>query len=178
MMIYSDKSGQIWVETVIYTLIAFVMIGAVLTIAQPKIQEVQDKALIDQSLGVMKDMNNIFLSLAQGGAGNKRLVELGVKKGNFIINGEDNSITFEMDSAYMYSEPGTPLTEGGITIYTLKKGDTYSVNMTQSYQNYNITLNGLDDERIISKASTSYQLLISNKGKDSSNKIIMDIGVQ
>ena len=84
----NGKNGQVWVETVIYTLIAFVLIGAVLAIAQPRIEEIQDKAFIEQSFGVMKDIDNIILSLAQGGVGNKRVVELGLKKGNLIIDGD------------------------------------------------------------------------------------------
>jgi uncharacterized protein (UPF0333 family) len=36
-----NKRGQIWVETVVYTLIALVMIGLVLAFAKPKIEELQ-----------------------------------------------------------------------------------------------------------------------------------------
>ena len=177
MVVSYNKSGQIWMETVIYTLIAFVMIAAVLAIAQPKIEEIQDKAFIEQSLGVMKDINDIFLSLAQGGVGNKRIIELGIKKGNLKIDGTEDGLTFEIDSSYLYSEPGTGIYDGNILIYTKKKGDTYTVNMTQNYLNYNITYRGSDEAKIISKASTPYQLFISNKGKDSSNKIIIDFEV-
>ena len=42
--------AQIWIETVIYTLIAFVILGAVLGFAKPKIEELQDKSIIEQSL--------------------------------------------------------------------------------------------------------------------------------
>ena len=31
--------GQVWVETVVYTLIAFIMIGLVLGVAKPKIEK-------------------------------------------------------------------------------------------------------------------------------------------
>ena len=172
-----NKSGQIWVETVIYTLIAFVLIAAVLAIAQPRIAEIQDKAFIDQSLGVMKDIDNILLSLAQGGIGNKRIVELGIKKGSLKIDGARDELVFEIDSSYLYSEPGTNILDGDILIYTKKKGDTYTINMTQNYSGYNITYQGSDELKIISKASTSYQLFISHKGKDTANKIIIDFEV-
>ena len=39
-------NGQVWVETVTYTLIAIVMIGLVLSFAKPKIEELQDKTII------------------------------------------------------------------------------------------------------------------------------------
>ena len=45
-----NKRGQVWVETVIYTLIALVMIGLVLSFVQPKIMELQDKATLQQSI--------------------------------------------------------------------------------------------------------------------------------
>ena len=50
------KRGQIWVETVIYTLIALVMIGTILAFALPKISEIQDKSTIEQSIIVIKDI--------------------------------------------------------------------------------------------------------------------------
>ena len=174
----NGKNGQVWVETVIYTLIAFVLIGAVLAIAQPRIEEIQDKAFIEQSFGVMKDIDNIILSLAQGGVGNKRVVELGLKKGNLIIDGENDKLSFEIDSNYEYSEPGVNIIEGDITIYTRKKGDVYSVNMTRTYSNYNITYQGTDSTRIIGKATATYKMFISHDGKDSSNQIKIDFEVQ
>jgi len=67
-----QKRGQVWVETVIYTLIAFVMIGLVLAYAKPKIEELQDKALIEQSIEMMKDIDSTILRM--GGAGNQRLI--------------------------------------------------------------------------------------------------------
>ncbi|MEX2016922.1 MAG: hypothetical protein WD876_00410 [Candidatus Pacearchaeota archaeon] len=173
-----SKRGQIWVETVIYTLIAFVLIGAVLAIAQPRIEEIQDKAFIEQSLGVMKDVDNILLSLAQGGVGNKRVIELGVKNGNFIIDGENDRIIFEIDSVYAYSEPGQDYKEGNMIINTMQKGDVYSVNITRTYISYNITYGGAETSRIIGKASAPYRVSISHNGKDASNKIKIDFEVQ
>ena len=57
-----NTKGQIWIETVIYTLIIFVMIGLVLSFAKPKIEEMQDKAIIEQSIAMMKDIYSNFLS--------------------------------------------------------------------------------------------------------------------
>ena len=173
-----NKSGQIWVETVIYTLIAFVLIAAVLAIAQPRIAEIQDKAFIDQSLGVMKDIDNILLSLAQGGIGNKRIVELGIKKGSLKIDGARDELVFEIESAYLYSEPGREISNGDILINTREKGDDFIVNMAQNYTGrYNLTYNGKDESKTLGESSTSYKLFISHKGKDPSNKIIIDFEI-
>ena len=47
------KKGQIWVETVIYTLIAFAMIGLALSFVKPKIDEIQDRGIIEQSITLL-----------------------------------------------------------------------------------------------------------------------------
>jgi hypothetical protein len=173
-----NRLGEIWVETIIYTLIAFVLIGAVLAIAQPKIEQIQDKAFIEQSAGVIKEIDNLLFSLEQGGVGNKRLIELGIKKGSLKIDGENDLLFFEIDSSYMYSEPGANIFEGDIIIHTRKKADAYVVNISQNYPNYNITLGAKDEIKILNKASTPYQLLISHNGKDSSNKIIINFEIK
>lgn len=173
-----NKSGQLWVETVIYTLIAFVLIGAVLAIAQPKIKEIQDKALIEQSLGIMKDLNNVFLSLAQGGAGNKRIVELGISNGNLEIDAIQDQLVFEIESSYLYSEPGVNYTKDEILIETREKGDNFIINMTQNYvEKYNFTYGGKDELKILEESSAPYKLFITHKGKDSSNKIIINFEI-
>ncbi len=174
----NNKSGQLWVETVIYTLIAFVLISAVLAIAQPKIRELQDKTFIEQSLGIMKDVNNIFLALAQGGTGNKRLIELGINKGDLKIDPATDSLTFEMESSYLYSEPDKDISDGEIIIHTRERGDGYVVNMTQDYSDmYNITYQGKEELKDFGQSSAPYRLFISNKGKDTANRIIIDFEI-
>ena len=173
-----NKRGQIWVETVIYTLIAIVTITAVLAIAKPRIEEMQDKSLIEQSAAVLNKIDGILISLASEGIGNKRVLELGVKDGTFKIDGATNQIIFEMNSAYMYSEPGANILNGKLLVFTKKRGDEFFVNMTQIYSNYNITFDGKDELRIINKASTPYTLFISHHGKDASNKIVLDFKLE
>ena len=53
----SDSRGQVWVETVTYTLIALVLIGLVLSFTKPKIEELQDRTLIEQSIQVLKELD-------------------------------------------------------------------------------------------------------------------------
>ena len=97
-----SKLGQIWIETVIYTLIAMIMIGAVLAWGKPKIEELQDKSIIEQTLGVFEDIDSQIQSAVEGGAGNKRVVEIGLKKGSIKIWAED-VISYEMSH-----EPSKP----------------------------------------------------------------------
>ncbi len=174
-----NRLGQVWIETVIYTLIALVMIAAVLAIVKPKIEKIQDKTFIEQSIGMMKDIDTIIISLSQGGAGNKRLVELGIKKGSLEINSQNDSLIFGIDSSYAYSEPGKDIYQGNVLLHTRKKGDMYVINMTRAYSpNYNIVYQKTNETKTINKASTSYNLFISNEGKDSLNKTIINFEIK
>jgi len=169
------KRGQVWVETVIYTLIAFTMIGAVLAIAKPKIEEIQDKTIIDQSILLVEDIDNIILSIVQGGQGNKRLIEPTIKEGNLRIDGINNKIVFEIESRYVYSQPGKEVYVGGIIAYTEKKGKYNTVTLTKDYSGkYNITYDGSDEIKSLNKASIPYKIFILNKGK-TGNETVIDI---
>jgi len=170
------KRGQVWIETVIYTLIAFVMIGLVLSFAKPKIEEIQDKAIIEQSIGMLKDINNLVLSVNKV-AGNQRIIEIGIKKGELKIDGINDNIVFEIESRYAYSQPGENVFVGDIIAYTQEKGKFNTVTLTSNYSKYNITYKGTDNLKTITKSSTPYKITISNIGKDASDKVILDIDI-
>ena len=61
------KLGQVWIETVIYTMIAFVLIAAVLAFVKPKIEEMQDRTLIDQTERVIEEINLKILDIVEIG---------------------------------------------------------------------------------------------------------------
>jgi type II secretory pathway pseudopilin PulG len=161
------KRGQVWIETVIYTLLAFVMIGLVLAYARPKIQQLQDRTLIEQALSMMKDIDNTILTM--GSSGNQRLFTLEIKKGDMKIDGANDKIIFEMQSAYLYSEVGTTINDGNIAVKTEKRGSDNWVTLTRSYQSYNITYAGLDQVKTITQASTAYKFVIANRGGSKPN---------
>ncbi len=174
LFLMKNRKGQIWVETVIYTLIAFVMIGLVLAYAKPKIEELQDKAIIEQSIAMVKNIDSTILTI--GAPGNQRLMELGIKKGVLKIDGTNDLIAFEMESKNTYSEPGVNVSDGNLIIHTEKTGKFNVITLTRDYDGeYNITYQGKDESKIISKASTPYQLLISNKGGEDEIAINFEI---
>lgn len=172
------KRGQVWVETVIYTLIAFSLIAAVLAFVKPKIDEIQDKAIIEQSIGLMKDIDLIVREITQGVSGNKRILEISIKEGLLIIDGINDEIIFEMGSDYMYSEFGKVIQEGNLLIKTEERGEINLITINRSYveNNFNITYNGKDELKTLTKASTSYKIFFTNNGKDDiTNKMNIDI---
>jgi len=97
-----NKRGQIWVETVIYTLMGVVIISLALAFIKPKIEEIQDKGIIDQSLNLIKYIDEKISEMKV--SGNVRIVNLEVKKGEFVIDGKSQQLFFEIETPHSYSE--------------------------------------------------------------------------
>jgi type II secretory pathway pseudopilin PulG len=158
--------GQVWIETVMYTLIAFAIMGLVLAYARPKIEELQDRAIIEQSISMLKDIDSTLLNM--GGAGNQRVIEISIKKGDLKIDGKKDLISFEMESGFSYSEPDEIISNGNVDIQTTKSGKFNIINLTMNfYDDYNITNTKKDDIKTISKSPVAYTLTISNRGTES-----------
>jgi hypothetical protein len=171
-----NRSGQVWVETVIYTLIAFVMIGLVLSYAKPKIEQIQDNAILKQSTEIIKQIDSTILTI--GGAGNQRILEIGIKRGSLKIDGINDKIFFEMESKSVYSEPGKNISDGNVVILTQKKTGYNLITLTIDYSSSkDLKFEGKDILKAIEKSSTSYKLSISNEGENSNSKTIMNMSL-
>ncbi|MEK6760443.1 MAG: hypothetical protein AABX93_00815 [Nanoarchaeota archaeon] len=171
-----NNGGQVWVETVIYTLIALTMIGAVLAFILPKIEEIRDKSVIDQSINSIKNIDSVIDSVVGGGPGNKRLVETNIKSGKIKIDGIEDKIIFEIETTYIYSEPGKPINLGNVEAITEDIGGLNKVTITADY-NYNITYNEIDEEKILEQSSTPYTITIENKGEDGNGNTIINLNI-
>ncbi|MBT4376114.1 hypothetical protein HOD29_01950 [archaeon] len=159
------KKGQVWVETVTYTLIAFVMIGLVLSFAKPKIEELQDKAIIDQSIKMIKDIDSVLQDVGEGAIGNKRKVEISLKKGSLEVSPPNNTFIFELQGKYVYSQIGEDYKEGNLVIRTEETGKYNPVSIKSNYtKRYNLTYQNGNERKIITKSPTPYNLFITNKG--------------
>jgi len=170
-----NRRGQIWVETVIYTLIAFALIGLVLAFAKPKIEELRDKAVLEQSIEMMEDLDLIITEVIQAGTGNKRVIKIAIRKGDLTLDGGNDKLLFEFEGKYIYSEPGENIQQGNLIVITEEVGKLGLVNITRDYSNYNITYHEEDNLKRISKAATPYNLVIYNSGKDGNDETIINI---
>jgi hypothetical protein len=191
MRIRGDKSGlkrnlkgQVWIETVIYTLIALTVIGLFLSYAKPKVEEIQDKSIISQSVEMMESINGILLTIVEGGPGNQRILNLGMRKGSLTIDGVNDEIFFEMDGRYTYTEPGEngvygPIVDiGNIQATTKKIGKVNTVKLLSNYSGvYNITYQKEDQDKVISRSPTPYTISFSYKTKDASGRPIIDASI-
>lgn len=166
------KRGQIWVETIIYTLIAFAMIGLALAFVKPKIDEIQDRGVIEQSITLLEDIDDVIKGI--GDPGNQRVIEIGIRKGALKIDAAGERLIFEIESGSEFSEAGEDYIQGDVLIQTKKIGNLNEVTLTVSYSNHNLTYENKNEIKILGKSSTPYKLLISNEGEDAGNKIIIN----
>lgn len=172
MNIGDKKKAQVWVETVIYTLIALVIIGLFLSFAKPKVEEIQDKAIIDQSVDMLEGLNQKIEVMVEGGAGNKRVVDIGLRKGTLFIDGVNNQLRLEIDSRYTYTQPGADGSDGtyvevgnNVIATTKQLGKTSVVTLISNYSQYNVTYGGASTIKDIGRSSTPYKTSLENKGQ-------------
>lgn len=173
-----NKRGQVWIETVTYTLVAFVLIGMLLAFIQPKIKQMQDHSIIDQSLSMMKQIDSTVQEVAQAGVGNKREIQIALNAGSMLFNSTDNSIIFELDGSYMYSEPGQIYHDGSIIVDTEQKGEIYLVTLKKKFLDYNMTYNNQKATEKILKTGNPYNLYITNMGDNGGGKNTIDFQLE
>ena len=164
-----NKKAQVWVETVIYTLITLTLIGVVLAISIPVIEKQKDKAVIQNSINSLNEFDLTILSVKRAGILNVREINLNIGKGKFKINGNNDSLIFEIpESSYAYSEPGITVSIIGTNMKseTKKKGRKYDVILTLAYNNSaNISINDKDELKEFSPAPVPYIFFIENMGR-------------
>lgn len=157
--------GQIWIETVVYTLIGLALIGIVLAILTPKIKDFRDRAVIEQSIDSLNVLDSKINELLDA-PGNKRKIELTIDKGKFIVNSLNDSVYFVIDqSSTRYSEPNVSLQIGRINITTEELNEKYKVTLEVNYR-YNITFEGTDsiENKEFTPVSLPYKFFVENRG--------------
>lgn len=168
----SNRRGQVWVETVIYTLIGLAIIGLVLAGALPKINAKKDEVMIGQSIEALGHIDDKIYEVSRA-AGNRRVVNLEIRKGALIINPAEDTISWVIDSSFAYSEVGQTVPFGNINVTTTEKGD-FKVELKLGYK---VDLRFEDDdvrEKRFDVAPTPYMLVIENVGKNNDGNIKVD----
>ncbi len=166
-----EKRGQIWVETVIYTLIGVVLLGMVLAFALPEIQKQKDKKIIEDSINAMNHLDNLIEEVKELGPGNKRKLDLAIRKGVLVFNSSDNRLNFKIeDSEYKASEIGSSVgLQGNLMLETEKDRGNYFIQIWREFNSVNITFNGENNVDELTKSSNSYSLIVENQGGDPVN---------
>lgn len=171
---YYNKRGQVWVETVIYTLIGLSIMGVLLAVTKPKIEQMKDKILIEQTIASLNEISSKIYD-AQSAIGNKRILTLKITKGNFYIDPEKNRLGWILDSSYKYSQLDKEVNMGGMVVST-RGGNPYLVEIYMDYIT-NITVDGKKDYVSYDGTPRPYSLIIENIGSVSSSNSNIDLKV-
>jgi hypothetical protein len=159
------RKGQVWIETVLYTVIGLAIMGVILSIVKPSLDEKRDQLVLNQAVEILEGIDSQVQEVVHTGAGNARTVEVTLKKGKLAIDGMNNSVVFSMDSKYMLSELGKEVSLGTIKVSTKERAKkSYVVTMTLDYSNYELTFKGEDKEKELQSSSTPYKVSVTNNG--------------
>ena len=154
------KKGQVWIETVLYTLIGLTLMGLALGFVMPKINEARDRALVEQAISSLSEVDGKISETIQRGSGNVRTIEVTLKRGELYVDGVNDQVRLSISGlSAPYSQPGVEISSGNIKINSTKS----SVLLIVSYS-ANLTYGNQDIERKFTAASTPYKFTIENKG--------------
>lgn len=157
------KRGQIWIETVVYTLIGLALIGLVLAILTPQIREFRDRSTIEQTIDLLNVIDGKIDEVLDS-PGNRRKVEIALSKGEIYFDGANDVIGYALkNSKSMYSEPGVSIQVGRINVTTYELSKDYAVYLNMSYK-HDITFDSLDKVERFGPAKIPYEIFILNNG--------------
>lgn len=174
-----QKKAQIWIESVLYTLVGLAIIGLLLVTTRPRIASTQDQFIIQQTIKALNELDNKIIEIKQA-TGNRRIIQFQLSKGELFIDAENDRVKWKLSSSrYMYSEPGSTAAINNIDVYTEQKGDVYDIELTLDYTGKNdLTIDAQEKSRTLQAAKTPYSIMVENKGYDQqSNLVNVDIEV-
>jgi len=162
-----NKNAQVWIETVIYTLIGLSIIGVVLGLVKPAIDERKDSMSIKQSIDLLNYIDQQIDDVKYSGAGTSIPLDIKIGRGKLYLDGEKDKISMVIDgSRSKFSEPGEVVSIGGnIQALTVKKSSKYTVNLSIDYSNRaNITYKRKDILQTLQSAPVAYGFYLKNNG--------------
>lgn len=166
------KRGQVWIESVLYTMIGLALIGLVLAFVTPKITEAKDKLAVEQTINSLNDFD-IKLNAVLEAPGNRRLIEFTMKRGEFFINPGEGKIVFVIsDLKKPYSQPGVDVNVGRIVLRSEEEQKTSSVSLSLSYGGFtDLRYAGGTETKKFTPSSIPYKFSITNEGDNDDNSL-------
>ena len=161
----TKKRGQIWIETVLYTLIGISLIALVLAFVSPRISEAKDRAVVEQTLSSLNDLDSEINSLASLPSGNRRVFEILMKRGELYILPAQDVIQFKIsDLSKPYSQANATIKFGKIELISLLGNKTSSATMTLNYTGLvDIKYAGAETEKKFTQGATPYRFFLENR---------------
>ncbi len=156
--------GQVWIETVVYTLVGLSLIGLVLAFVIPKVNEYRDRSVIENTISALNVIDGKINEVLEAPL-NTRVVDMTLKRGDMYFDAQNDSVYFILeDSKVAYSEVNEPVSIGRITAFTEKKtDDVYRIRLIIDYA-FNLDYEGNQSAKKYSPASVPYRFSFTNQG--------------
>jgi len=164
-MTRNKKQGIVWISAVLYILIGLAIMGLLLMVVRPKIEQMRDSITIDQTLATMNRLDET-ISRTREAPGTRLEYILQLSKGTVEINAMSDRIIWNIDSSIAYSEINKPINVGSIKVLTVPiSADRWRVSLEVNYTNmFNLTYDGKDENKALGEAKIPYDLWIENRG--------------
>lgn len=155
--------GQVWIETVIYTLIGLILIAMTLAYLMPKINQSNDRSAVEQSIEALNLLDQKVIEVTTGAAGSSRIIpEFLIKRGSLSIQPESDTIIFVIEGlGTAYSEPERDITRGRMILRTEAFQGKYRTMLTIHYT-FDLTYASGTTTKKFTPAATPYQFSITN----------------
>jgi len=175
-----NTKGDVWVSTVLYTLIGLAIMGSMLAILQPKISEMRDKFVFEQTVQSMSALDDTITNVREA-TGMRLNYIIRLDKGNLVIDGANEKISWQAQSRYQFSEQDKQIniTGGKIQAFTISSGGLWDTTLTMNYaaSKIDIKINGANEARTLTPATNPYSIWITNKGISGGLQVI-DISIE
>tara|TARA_Y100000310_G_scaffold332473_1_gene408127 strand:+ start:812 stop:1348 length:537 start_codon:yes stop_codon:yes gene_type:complete len=169
-----QRRAQVWIESVLYTLIGITMIGLVLAFAMPKINESKDRLRVEQAISSLNVLDDKLTTAARA-TGNIRTVEFGLKEGELFFDGPADEVRLVLpELSGVFSEPGTEIEIGRVRLLTEEGQKTNTVTLRIPYL-YDVQVDGEDAVGKFTGSSVPYVFALENLGPASDGRVVMDI---
>src|SRR3989344_5559214 len=176
------RNGQVWMETLLYTVVTLAILGTVLSFALPRLHMGQERARIAEQLTTLRALDNLISDLNTQPPGSSRSIAISVKQGTLSFDAGADSISWTMPNLKLeYSEQGVEVRDGHIAVLTTKEGVTHTVKLTVNYAalGINATLDGKETYGELSSAPTPYRLSFTTlQDVTSQGKVVRKISIQ
>ena len=168
-----NKRGQVWIETVLYTLIGLALIGLVLAFVTPKITETKDKLAVDQSINSLNSLDTKVNAVLDA-PGNVRFVDFTMRRGELFIDEVNDKIRFVIsDLVKPYSQVGVNISVGRIVLRSEETQKTFPINLELSYSGLvDLKCAGSEVEKKFTASSVPYTFGVTNDGDGDGDGVI------
>lgn len=110
------KKSQIWISTVIWLLIGTLILALVLSFGLPVFNKTKETVTYQQVVDQFQNLQDALNSIAKGGVGSQKVVDLSIPKGNVQVN--DNGIKWSSSMNYPLFQSQSRMNVNGVIVTT------------------------------------------------------------